>query len=143
METMLLTLEDVHKVVERMRRAASASREPRFWRYLKRMRLVGVPVLCVLAFALGRHVAGSPSADGWLVDGSAQGEAVLARPLPREPFEGQKRPPCTRDTEVELIGACWVPHALKAPCSENLYEEQGECYLPIFSAKPAPQSVGQ
>ena len=152
MEAMLLTLEDVYKVVERLRRAASASREPRFWRYLRRMRLVAVPVLCVLAFALGRYVSGSPATvtgmpdpgnDGWLEDGSAQGESVLARPLPSEPFEGQKRPPCTRDTEVELIGACWVPHALKAPCSENLYEHQSECYLPLFSAKPPPQSVGQ
>jgi hypothetical protein len=152
METMLLTLEDVHKVVERMRRAASASREPRFWRYLRRMRLVGVPVLCVLAFALGRYVSVSPSTvtgmpdpgnDGWLADGTSQGEPVLARPLPREPVEGQKRPPCTRDTEVELIGACWVPHEMKAPCSENLYEHQTECYLPIFSAKPPSQSVGQ
>jgi hypothetical protein len=84
-----------------------------------------------------------PVNDGWLADSTSQGEHVLARPLPREPLKGQKRPPCTRYTEVELIGACWVPHELKAPCPENLYEHQGKCYLPMFSMKPPPQSVGQ
>ncbi|WP_257453226.1 hypothetical protein [Archangium lipolyticum] len=84
-----------------------------------------------------------PVNDGWLADSTSQGEHVLARPLPQEPFKGQKRPPCTRYTEVELIGACWVPHELKAPCPDNLYEHQGKCYLPIFSVKPPPQSLGQ
>jgi hypothetical protein len=68
---------------------------------------------------------------------------VLARPLPKEPFKGQKRPPCTRYAEVELVGACWAPHKLKAPCPETLFEHQGECYLPSFSAKPPPSSLGQ
>jgi hypothetical protein len=84
-----------------------------------------------------------PVNDGWLADSTSQGELVPARPLPREPFKGQKRPPCTRYTEVELIGACWVPHELKAPCPENLYEHQGKCYLPMFSVKPPPQSLEQ
>jgi hypothetical protein len=84
-----------------------------------------------------------PVNDGWLADSAPQGELVLVRPLPREPFKGQKRPPCTRYTEVELIGACWVPHKLKAPCPDNLYEHQGECYLPMFSVKPPPQALGQ
>jgi hypothetical protein len=84
-----------------------------------------------------------PVNDGWLADSTSQGELVLARPLPREPFKGQKRPPCTRYTEVELVGACWVPHKLKAPCPDNLYEHQGECYLPMFSVNPPPQSLGQ
>jgi hypothetical protein len=71
------------------------------------------------------------------------GESVLARPLPKEPFKGQKRPPCHRYAEVELVGACWMPHKLKAPCPDILYEHQGECYSPAFSAKPPPQSLGQ
>ncbi|QRN94509.1 hypothetical protein JRI60_36075 [Archangium violaceum] len=80
---------------------------------------------------------------GGLVDTADAGESVLARPLPREPFKGQKRPPCTRYAEVELVGACWLPHELKAPCPDVLYEYQGKCYLPAFSAKPPPQSLGQ
>jgi hypothetical protein len=90
--------------------------------------------------------AGTPDAlfaSGALVDTSDAGDSVLARPLPREPFKGQKRPPCTRYAEVELIGACWTPHELKAPCPDVLYEHQGKCYVPNFSAKPPPQSLGQ
>ena len=79
---------------------------------------------------------------GGLVDTWDAGASVLARPLPREPFKGQKRPPCTRYAEVELVGACWLPHKLKAPCPDVLYEHQGECYSPAFSAKPPPQSLG-
>ena len=80
---------------------------------------------------------------GGLVDTEDAGQSVLARPLPREPFKGQKRPPCTRYAEVELVGACWLPHKLKAPCPDVLYEHQGECYSPAFSAKPPPSSLGQ
>ncbi|WNG41629.1 hypothetical protein F0U61_54075 [Archangium violaceum] len=43
---------------------------------------------------------------------------------------------------VELVGACWMPHELKAPSPDALFENQGKCYAPTFSAKP-PQSVGQ
>lgn len=60
---------------------------------------------------------------------------------PQEPFKGQKRPPCTRYVEVELIGACWGPHELKAPCPDVLYEHQGKCYVPLFSAKPPPSAL--
>ena len=85
----------------------------------------------------------APFTSGSLVDTLTQGETVLARPRPREPFKGQKRPPCTRYAEVEIIGACWTPHELKAPCPDVLYEHQGKCYVPAFSAKPPPQSLGQ
>jgi len=85
----------------------------------------------------------APFTSGSLVDTLPQGEPVLSRPLPREPIKGQKRPPCTRYAEVEIIGACWTPHELKAPCPDVLYEYKGECYVPAFSAKPPPQSLGQ
>ena len=80
---------------------------------------------------------------GGLVDTADAGTFVLARPLPSKPFKGQKRPPCTRYAEVELVGACWLPHELKAPCPDVLYEYQGKCYSPAFSAKSPPQSLGQ
>jgi hypothetical protein len=83
---------------------------------------------------------GTPT-HGGLVDTADAGQSVLARPLPREPFKGQKRPPCTRYAEVELVGACWLPHELKAPCPDVLYEYQGKCYSPAFSAKPPPSSL--
>jgi hypothetical protein len=71
------------------------------------------------------------------------GESVLARSLPSEPFKGQKRPPCSKYSQVELVGGCWLPHKLKAPCPEDLFEHKGECYVPVFSAKPSPQSLGE
>jgi hypothetical protein len=76
-------------------------------------------------------------------DAADAGQSVIARPLPKEPFKEQKRPPCHRYAEVELIGACWMPHKLKAPCPDVLYEHQGECYSPTLATKPPPSSLGQ
>ena len=74
---------------------------------------------------------------------SQEGQPMIARPLPREPFKGQKRPPCTRYAEVELVGACWMPHEMKAPCPNVLFEHQGKCYAPVFRAQAPPQSIEQ
>jgi hypothetical protein len=166
-ESLVFTFEDVREEVEHMDRVA-ASRESRpRWRL--GLGLTGAAAVGALLFALARLVAVSqpssdpepvtsaesvltdhdvpaaktpaPSSSGSLADTAPQGEPVLARPLPREPFKGQKRPPCTRYAEVELIGACWTPHKLKAPCPDVLYEYQGECYVPTYSAKPPPQSL--
>jgi hypothetical protein len=86
---------------------------------------------------------GTSDFDAWLADTTPPGQTALTRPLPKEPFKGQKRPPCTRYTEVELVGACWMQHALTAPCPETIFEYQGKCYVPAFSAKPPPSSLGQ
>ncbi|WNG43613.1 hypothetical protein F0U60_05525 [Archangium minus] len=170
-ETLVCTLEDVLAGVRRMAQAVSASNEPRHWRHLG-WAMVGVATACALGFALVRmdsecpppsdpntltsapapmsHEATTdtwmpePFTSGWLADTVPPGQPVFARPMPREPFKGQKRPPCTRLVEVEIMGACWGPHELKAPCPDELYEYQGKCYLPMFSAKkPVPQSLGQ
>jgi hypothetical protein len=94
--------------------------------------------------ALEAPDAGEPySFSSALDDAPDAGESMLARPLPSEPFKGQKRPPCRKYAEVELVGACWVPHELKAPCLDELFEHKGKCYVPVFSAKPPPQSVGE
>jgi hypothetical protein len=160
-ESLLLTLEGVFEEVRRMARAVAGTHEPR-----RRWRLgwgvVSAATGCALLFAWvrlapmsqppsapsaptghgGPTAAGTSDFDAWLADTTPQGQTVLARPLPKEPFKGQKRPPCTRYTEVELVGACWAPHELKAPCPETLFEYQGKCYLPSFSAKPPPSSLG-
>ncbi|WNG48637.1 hypothetical protein F0U60_34385 [Archangium minus] len=167
-ETLLCTLEDVLAGVRRMSQAVS-SNDPRQWRHLGWV-MAGVASACVLGFALVHmdfaspptsepdSVASAPApweheaptdtvaSDSFtssLGDTTPPGLPFLARPLPREPFKGQKRPPCTRYTEVELVGACWMPHELKAPCPDALFEHQGKCYAPTFSAKSPPQSVGQ
>jgi len=163
-ESLLFTLEAVLEEVRRMLQAVSGPPEPRFqWRGV-----VGAATVCALLVVLVRLASESPppsapsaamshevlTATGtsepdfnaWLadtVDPADAGQSVLARPLPKEPLKGQKRPPCTRYVEVELVGACWAPHELKAPCPETLFEHQGKCYLPSFSAKPPPSSLGQ
>ncbi|QRK11255.1 hypothetical protein JQX13_14965 [Archangium violaceum] len=168
-ETLVCTLADVLAGVRRMSQAVSGADEPRHWRHLGWV-MTGVALACALGFALARMDFASPppsepdslasapapmdqeaptdtvvsdSFTSGLGDTTPPGLPFLARPLPREPFKGQKRPPCTRYTEVELVGACWMPHKLKAPCPDAIFEYQGECYAPVFSAKPPPQSVGQ
>jgi hypothetical protein len=37
--------------------------------------------------------AGTADFNAWLADTTPSGQTVLARPLPKEPFKGQKRPP--------------------------------------------------
>lgn len=73
-------------------------------------------------------------------DAMSLAASVLSEPLPKEPFAGQKRAPCTRHIQVEIIGACWIPHKLRAPCPDGLYEYEGKCYVPVLSARPPPQA---
>jgi hypothetical protein len=133
--------------------------EPRPWLRLGLV-LAGAAAVGALVFVLVRPSPVSPPSGSPVLPGTQEerpdtfSDAVLydttsleprlfAKPLPREPFKGQKRPPCIRYTEVELVGACWIPHKLKAPCPDVLYEHQGECYLPVASPRPPPQSLGQ
>ncbi|WP_309894617.1 hypothetical protein [Archangium sp.] len=161
-ESLLHTLEAVLEEVRRMLHAASCTPEPRA-RWHLGWGVAGAVLVCALLLALVYRVPvpqrlSAPPAPmrhevptatetsdfrAWLADTTPEGQTVLARPLPKEPFKGQKRPPCTRYTEVELVGACWAPHKLKAPCPEDLFDYQGECYMPSFSAKPPPSSLGQ
>jgi hypothetical protein len=119
--------------------------------------LAGTAVVCTLFFALVRVASVSqmssgpePVASTPPVPMSQEESTVGGNPdqpthggaLPREPFKGQKRPPRTRYAKVELVGACWLPHERKAPCPDVLYEYQGKCYSPAFSARPPPQSLG-
>jgi len=163
-ESLLLTLEGVLEEVQCMAHVLAAPQEPRL-RWRLGVGVVSVAMVGALLFSLVRLVPMSPpsaspapvshevptaaeapssSIEQGLVDTTPpQEEIVLTRPLPKEPYKGQKRPPCTRYTEVELVGACWIPHELKAPCPDSLHEHQGKCYLPAFSAKPPPSSLGQ
>lgn len=160
-ESLVLTLEDVREAVRRMALAFSVSSTPRpRWP----LALMGVAAMCALVFAVARPATVSPAPEnpapvtvevltmdeepdlatsGWLVDTTDGGTSAPTRPLPRGPFKGQKRPPCKRPAEVELVGGCWAEHALKAPCPDELYEYQGKCYIPAFSAKPPPQALEQ
>jgi hypothetical protein len=167
-ESLVATLEEVHKAVGRMVDAYSGSPAPSRWRHLGGG-LVGAAVVGALLFALVRSVpepqppsgpeslAGAefspPShevpTDSWgplkemaLLGETDGGVLALARPMPSKPYPGQKRPPCKPRLELELNGGCWVPHREKAPCLEDLFEYQGECYMASMQPPKMPQSVG-
>ncbi|QRN95538.1 hypothetical protein JRI60_41835 [Archangium violaceum] len=169
-EALVCLFEGVREGMMRMADAFPSSSEPHPWRRLGLV-LAGCAVACTLVFALLHSAPASPPpsepshvartarepldhevpmhpgmSDAFtsaLDNTTTQEQPGLARPLPREPFKGQKRPPCTRYTEVELVGACWMPHELKAQCPNALFEHQGKCYAPVFTAPPPPQSIEQ
>jgi serine/threonine protein kinase len=87
---------------------------------------------------------------------SAVGEAVLAKPvvprtplpmgkriglnMPKEPFPGQRRPPC-EEGDHELRGGCWHKLDAKPPkCVTYAYEWQGGCYKPAYVPPREPTS---
>ena len=169
MEELVCVFEDVHQGVKRMAHAFPVYDEPRS-RWRLGLALAGAAAVCALVFALVRQgqEALSPGGPGPLAraapapvsqevptdtvipltghslrDPADGGPLVLAHPFPRKPYKGQKRPPCTPRIEVEIMGACWVPHELKAPCPEELYEYQGKCYTTSMLPPPQPQSIGQ
>ncbi len=168
-EALVCLFEEVRDGVGLMARALPEDEEPRRWWHLG-LALAGAAALGALAFVL-LHPASAPpplSTEPWVstppvpirpevptdtepfpTSGSIWnteqdgGHPVLARPLPQKPYKGQRRPPCKPRIEVELIGACWVPHKLKAPCPEDLYEYQGECFTASMASPPLPRSLGQ
>ncbi|HZH77794.1 MAG TPA: hypothetical protein VEY88_17340 [Archangium sp.] len=169
-ESLVATLEEVQETVGRMARALSASSGHRPWWLPRLVRLTGAVAVCALAFVLGRHAPVSPPPSApestagvspapmghdvptgtalpttghSLREFEDGGISVLSHPFPRKPFKGQKRPPCTPRVEMEINGGCWVPHMLKAPCPEELFEYQGQCYTTAMLAPPTPQSVGE
>ncbi|WNG57405.1 hypothetical protein F0U59_23540 [Archangium gephyra] len=78
-----------------------------------------------------------------LTDSADELPIVLARALPKKPFSNQKRPPCEELLEVEINNGCWVPHEVRAPCPDRLYEFGGKCYLPAAKPESSPQAVSR
>lgn len=67
---------------------------------------------------------------------------VLGRPMPREPFPGQLRPPCDPKMERVINGACWVGPIgdEKPPCGPKAFDYEERCYMPSFNAPRFPTS---
>lgn len=167
-ESLLLTLESVLEEVRRMARVVADTHEPRL-RWRLGLGMASAAMVCALVFTLVRLAPVShspedpepvasakptpmshdvltdnelpPMGNHWLTSNPDGGVPALALPFPRKPYKGQKRPPCTPRVEVEIMGACWVPHKLKAPCPEELYEYQGECYMTVMLPPQTPQSI--
>jgi hypothetical protein len=162
-ESLLFTLEKVLEEVRLMAGVLAVPPEPRpRWHLGLGLGVVSAAAVGALLFALVRldPVSQPPSTppapisheelsetelpdsiEKWLADGTPEEPFSLARPLPKAPYKGQKRPPCSPPVEVELIGACWGIHEMKPPCRDSLHEHQGKCYVPFFSAKPPPSSL--
>jgi hypothetical protein len=89
----------------------------------------------------GMATAEEAPPEGWATDGNSDGGVL--RPLPRKPFEEQKRPPCDIRRETELVGACWLP--LEGKPGEDLcgiyFHHDGKCYAPVKVAEKAPSSM--
>ncbi|EAU69177.1 serine/threonine protein kinase [Stigmatella aurantiaca] len=63
----------------------------------------------------------------------------LGLDMPKTPFPGQQRPPCTASYEAEIRGGCWTQLAQMAPCKDS-YEWKGRCYIPSTPAPREPTS---
>ncbi|WP_309894108.1 hypothetical protein [Archangium sp.] len=164
-ESLLFTLERVLEEVRRMASVLAVTPEPRpRWHLGLGVGVVSAAAVGALLFALVHvdPVSQPPSTppapishaelseaealdsiEKWLADAAPEEPFSLARPLPKAPYKGQKRPPCRPPVEVELVGGCWGTHEMKPPCRDSLHEHEGKCYVPFFSAKPAPSSLGQ
>lgn len=167
-EALVFTFENLREAVRRMAQHIPTADEPRpKWRL--GLALASAAAACALVFALAsmsrppddpdteaRAVLPPMSPEELPTDTEMPFEGIsltdtrdggsvefIARPLPNKPYKGQKRPPCTPRIEVEIMGGCWVPHELKAPCPEALHEYQGKCYTIAVSAQPPPQAIGQ
>ncbi len=60
--------------------------------------------------------------------------------MPKEPFPGQRRPPC-EEGDYEIRGGCWHKLEVKPPkCVTYAYEWQGGCYKPAYLPPREPTS---
>jgi eukaryotic-like serine/threonine-protein kinase len=67
---------------------------------------------------------------------------ALGLPMPKQPFPGQRRPPCDPEVERAISGGCWIgPLASKKPpCGPTWYDYDGGCYAPNLAAPRQPTS---
>jgi serine/threonine protein kinase len=85
--------------------------------------------------------------DDALASASAASPGVVPRQpgvrlqLPKEPLDGQKRPPCHPRWEAQINGGCWISYTtMKPPCGSREYEWKEGCYLPVWVADRPPTS---
>ncbi|MDY7228095.1 serine/threonine-protein kinase [Hyalangium rubrum] len=66
--------------------------------------------------------------------------SVLGLPMPKAPLPGQKKPPCSKRSEREALGACWTVLKVDPPCEKEGYELDGLCVRASFDAPRQPTS---
>jgi hypothetical protein len=117
---------------------------------------LGIVLILVTAREPLRPVQEEPSEASPDGGSSAVGDRGLAKPvaprtplltgrsiglnMPKEPFNGQRRPPC-EEGDHEIRGGCWYKLEDKPPkCVKYAYEWQGGCYKPIYLPPREPTS---
>jgi hypothetical protein len=66
--------------------------------------------------------------------------AALAREMPKQPFPGQRKPPCERPEKV-INGGCWVGVVdEKPPCGQRMFDFADRCYIPAYTIPRPPTS---
>jgi serine/threonine protein kinase len=67
---------------------------------------------------------------------------ALGLPMPKQPFPGQRKPPCDPIAERDINGGCWLGPigTRKPPCGNVAYDYDGGCYAPNFNAPRQPTS---
>ncbi|WP_309895447.1 protein kinase [Archangium sp.] len=65
----------------------------------------------------------------------------IGYPMPEKPFKEQEKPPCLKETTVEIRGGCWVQLKADAPCPKSTAEFDGKCYMPVRKKDPPPSSL--
>lgn len=61
-------------------------------------------------------------------------------PIPKKPFDGQRKPPCDPSTETAVLGACWSVLKKEAPCGPQAFDYEGLCLRASFDAPRQPTS---
>jgi serine/threonine protein kinase len=64
----------------------------------------------------------------------------LGRAMPKQPFPGQKKPPCDPTSEVKVLGVCWIVIAKTPPCGGAGFEYEGRCLVPNVPLSRQPTS---
>jgi hypothetical protein len=61
--------------------------------------------------------------------------------MPKQPFSGQRKPPCERG-EREINGGCWVgPIGDETPpCGDTMFDYEGRCYKASVDMPRQPTS---
>jgi len=65
----------------------------------------------------------------------------LGRPMPPQPYPGQRRPPCD-PPERAINGGCWLGpfEGHKSPCGDRMFDYEGKCFLASYPPERQPTS---
>ncbi len=64
---------------------------------------------------------------------------TVGTPIPKQPHEGQKRPPCGPG-QIAVNGGCWAGpiEGQRPPCGHGMFEYENRCYFAIYDAPGSP-----